>query len=89
MTIDNEAVMADSKPTLGEMITQGLREDVALLTWIAGLNDRELAAAYRKERLIYNDRCAEYVDHGGQYYMPREPKALPFLLEALLQRCES
>ena len=80
--------MADTKQTLGELITQGRHEDIAVLTWIAGLNDRALAAAYRKVRLEYDDQCAKYGEYGEQY-LPREPKTLPMLLEALLQRCES
>jgi len=79
--------MADPK-SLGTLIVDGLREDVALLTWIAGLNDRALAREYRRIQAEYDNRCADYAE-SGEEYMPRPPRSLPFLLEAMTQRLEA
>ena len=78
--------MADKEQTLGELITARLKEDVALLTWIAGLNDRALAVAYRRISGEYDTMCYEYEEHGE--LPPCGPRSLPMLQEAMLQRLE-
>ena len=77
----------DTTNNLGVLDTAGLREDVALLTWIAGLNDRALAAAYRKRRGEQDRLEAEYEQH-GECSVPPQPGALRVLHEAVVQRLE-
>ena len=70
--------------TLAELMLDELSKDNALLAWIAGLSDANLAVAYRKARLEYADLC----DYEQGESLPCEPRKLPLMIEALLQRCE-
>ena len=79
--------MADKEQTLGELITKNLHEEVTLLTWIAGLSDRDLGRHYRRVRREYDDRCADY-EANGEYITPAPPRSLGMLIEAMLQRLE-